>query len=267
MEEKTIDLLVTTMNKNPDEVKDLVRKNGLKGHVIVGNQNGEDSRLDLTEGETSITLSNLSSVGVSKNRNALLNISKADYVLFLDDDMTLKPNYPALLLQGLQDRPKAVAIHFNIDSANPKRPIPQHSKSGRLTFKKTTSLGVVGMLVDRRFVLDCGLSFDEKMGPGTTINHGEDTVFYHDLFKKTKQVYCDKNLLGTASQEISTWWGKSQKENLVGLGYMYRRMFGHFAFLYVIYHTLKHRSHYRDMSWTASLKAAREGIHLADRSN
>ena len=115
--------------------------------------------------------------------------------------------------------------------------------------------------------MDNCLFFDEQLGPGAKIDRGEDTVYLRAFLRKFK-IYQLPQTAFHAVQEGSTWWDSSHgtEKDIFASGYIYKRVFGAMALPYGIYHLIKYRRMYRQLSpakcikiFTAGMRAAAKG--------
>ena len=235
----TIDFLVTTVGKTQDEIVSIVLKDGLYGNVIVGNQRAcDESVCTFKMDNLVLTIVNMQSIGTSKNRNTLLKYSKSMYVTFWDDDAILFPEFKGSLSAFLAKAEKYDAVRFNTKSDNNERPIKIIKKSKKISFWELKSFGVLGVFFKRDILLKQKLIFNERIGPGTEIDHGEDTVFLRS-FLRNNNIFQFNNIIMHISQDDSCWFQQDKSlKYYFSQGYVYYLLFGYhsrfFAFLYML---------------------------------
>jgi glycosyltransferase involved in cell wall biosynthesis len=255
-----IQTLVTTMNLNDEDVFRLAKNNNLEGEVIIGDQCGFDG---LTKGGNtsggSITILKQATRGVSKNRNSLLDYSNSDIITFADDDLRFSDHYSSMVQEAFERFPKAEIIRFNIFTDSKDRPIKQISKNGLLHFLDVRSFGVWGFFIKRKFLVKHHIRFDENVGPGLPINHGEDTLFLRDCFKRTKAIYQIDSVIGYLSMGESSWYGKDLHQELRSVGYLYARLFPIMNLTYGMRFLDNHRKTYASISRWEQWKLFNEG--------
>lgn len=225
-----IQYLVTVVKKSADEIKNIVKRLNISGCILVGNQMMDiDDTYEMSCFGCTIKVFNMSSKGVSKNRNFLILNSSADFITFLDDDM--------YCVKGVQDKvedlvstSKYNSVRFNVISDNLGRPIKQIRKEGFIKFKHLSSCGVCGIFYKRDFLIKNNLFFNEDVGPGTIINHGEDALFNKQFFEKSK-VYCFPLVAFHAIQADSTWHNENRdlETELFAHGYVYYLLYKHYS--------------------------------------
>ena len=236
-----VQYLVTVMKKEKGELKKFLDSLNVKGSILVGNQRVDNNDVFSVEGNGyTATVFNSSEKGVSRNRNMLLEKAVADYVTFLDDDMRFKGDAQITVEQFLAKN-KYTCVRFNVVSNNQKREIKLINKNGFVGFHKLTSYGVFGCFFRTAFLREKSLKFNESVGPGTNINHGEDGVFLHDFLRKGK-IYSKKDVVFEIDQFESTWINENRDYDLelFSHGYiyylLYKKMANIMSILFLITH-------------------------------
>lgn len=255
----TCDILITTLNKTKSEILSLLEKNNIFGSVLVGNQgNKTHSEESIVDKNREVRIFNLTSRGVSKNRNYLLKQSSADYVIFLDDDVTIT-NYDF----NIANFDGKNAYRFNLTSKNSERPIKQITKQMQLNFNDVKSFGAWGIFFPRKILIDGKLTFNEFVGPGCKINHGEDSLFLFEYLQKNHVIQINKCCF-EVDQDISTWRGESRNlaNELISHGFLYATMFGKKAKFYLLYHLIKNRRSYKQLSFIKTFSISKKGVAL-----
>lgn len=255
----TYDILITTLNKTKHQILSLLNKNNIFGNILVGNQgNSIFSEENIIDKNRVIRIFNLTSNGVSTNRNFLLKQSKSDYVIFLDDDVTISNyGFNAESFDGKN------AYRFNLVSNNEERPIKQIMKQKKLKFNDLKSFGVWGVFFPRKILLENNFIFNEFIGPGRKINHGEDSLFLFQYIQKNPIIQFNRCCF-EVDQSASTWRGETRNitNELISHGFLYGIMFGRKAKLFLFYHLIKNRESYKELSLVKSFKISKKGIKL-----
>lgn len=257
----TFSYLITTINKTEEQILSIVSKANVKGIVLVGNQNSESySEKLIIDQNIEIHIFNILGKGVSKNRNLLLSKANSDYVTFLDDDVSFL-NDSQRIMEEMVERTsgKFNAHRFNSMSINDQRPINQIEKNGTVTMMELRNFGVWGIYFNRLFLIKNSLRFDENVGPGSIINHGEDFLFMKEYLKKNK-IYQHNYCGFSIEQKDSTWNGKNRDviRELFSHGFLYKRSFGIFWRQFLFVHFLKHKGLYKDY-WKQKYKICEKG--------
>lgn len=265
----TFQYLITTIKKTREEIIKLLDSTKIKGSFIVGNQLADSDSEDVFENDNyTILIINMKNKGTSLNRNTILKRASSDYVTFLDDDMYLDSNVIQEEIEKIVIEMNTDCIRFNIISDNSERAIKYLSKTGYITFKDLRSFGVCGEFYKRDCLIKSDLYFNESIGPGTDINHGEDTVYNHSFLKKYK-IYQISTIVFHAKQEKSTWNGMNRnvEKEIYSTGYIYELIFGWAAYGCGVYHLTKHRNNYKNVPYFKTIKILFEGIKISKKRN
>lgn len=215
-----LEVLVTTMNKTDDEIIVLYHKMHLTGPAIFGNQCGHDSVIESVIDGQPVKVVNQSTLGASRNRNAILRESTADLIVFMDDDIAMVEDYQTIVENDFGKHSSATSIRFNMLTLNPARPIRQHG-NGLATYHDVISYGVWGLVLNRKRILQNKLSFNPQFGPGTNLYCGEDAIFTRDLLFRTNHNYDSKKVLGVVEQRVSTWYARHDDSFFISQGALY----------------------------------------------
>lgn len=260
-----VQYLVTVVKKSETEIKQILDSLNLRGDILVGNQlMPTDNCYAISCNYYNAKIFNMTSCGVSKNRNFLLQHASADYVVFLDDDIYYLPDCQEKVEEEVR-LSNNNCIRFNIASDNKDRPIRFLNKKGYVGFNRLSSFGVCGCFFKRDFLLSNNLLFNEEIGPGTGINHGEDTVFLKSFLKYSK-VYSMPLVSFRAKQTNSTWRGENRKleVELYSHGYVYYLLFGKLANLRSVVFLATHMKSYpKGTKYSTLRKYIKSGIEKA----
>lgn len=259
----TIDILVSTFNKTIDEVKHIIDKGHYVSHVIVGDQVGYCGHEHFTSSfGADVDLYYFDSKGVSKSRNQLLGLSKAEIITFCDDDVSFFENYENNVFDAFSSHCNALVIRFNCSSLNENRPIRFVDKDGVIAFSTLKTFGVWGEFFKRDFIIGKRILFDEYAGPGSIIVSGEDVMFNKDVSLKTKEIYQSKKILATVAQTESSWFSNYDVPYFTATGYVYSHLFGFAAPLFGIAHWVKHHKEYSSVKFKTFVSGFRKGESL-----
>ena len=86
----SVTLLVSSLNKNPDE---FIRDNHISGNAVIVNQCDRENQREILSDSSRIVIIETNSRGVGVNRNLCIDNSFGDIVLFGDDDIVYDEDY------------------------------------------------------------------------------------------------------------------------------------------------------------------------------
>lgn len=264
-----INYLITTFKKQTNEIASMIKNNNYSGAILIGNQiqncQGTTDAF-FNDKKCCVSIYNHLSIGVSKNRNYLINKASADYVLFMDDDGIFCDNCDSQIKDIINSfQHHFDAIKFNIVSLNQQRPIKQIVKVKKAKFSDVSSFGVCGLLVKREFLVNNHLYFDENVGPGNYISSGEDVMFLKKLCDKSKRFYLHPYVVASMDQKESTWFSGFDEQYMINKGYNYRIMFGLMWFPLCVYSIIKHHKKDKRLSIRKKIHYSLYGCKLAKK--
>lgn len=259
-----IDFLITTVSRDNKAILDLIKKTNLSGSIIVGNQKSKTETVEhFCIDKAEVTIVNMKSIGTSINRNTLLQYCKNDFLTFWDDDSTMVSGAQEYVLAVLNKIKDFDAIRFNSQSLNNERPLKIIKRNKRIVFKDIKSLGVCGIFFKRDSIMEKHLLFRDDVGPGTVINHGEDTLFLLDFFKNKLSMFQDKKVLIDIDQNESCWYDKvSADDYYFSQGYLYNIIYPNTKFLHGFYHILKTKSRFKNSRLWNCMKYFKKGTNF-----
>ncbi len=125
--------------------------------------------------------------GLSRNRNFGLSLARADTIWFLDDDVIVEPQAAEHLRSALAAaNAQALCCRMRLTESGKlaKRYGPARI-IGRLGVLKVSS---VEILVDRRFLSEHGIRFNESLGIGTRLCSGEENMLLLDILRANGRI-------------------------------------------------------------------------------
>jgi len=190
-----------------------------------------------------IIYSQISSIGVAKNRNNALNYRvKGSICLLCDDDIIYyKDSFQKIRDEFKKDK-NLEFLTFKIKTYSGKNYKNYKSYSFKHTLKSLSIIGIVDVAFREEVIDKYHLSFDERFGPGGYYPIGEDFIFMTDAVKqKAKIIYKPINIV----QHDESGTGMMLKDDIIiGRGAMFARVFGILSFFVDIYFAIKNYKKY-----------------------
>ncbi len=200
----SFEVLVATMGQNDLSLR---QKMNIERDVLIANQCGQ-WRYDEEEREFGrVRMISSDTRGVGVNRNLALTISKADIVLFADDDVTYYDSDVHGVLDAFRELPDADVILFGIDMTRGGEVFDKRrNKVRRLRLHNALKYGAARMAVRRSALLKHNLAFSTLFGGGCIYSSGEDSLFLRECFAAGLRVYSHSYVLGACAKDSSTWF-------------------------------------------------------------
>lgn len=154
-------ILVLTHNKNKEECLNLVHSLNISDDVLICCQNNTSEIIN--EKNTEIVMSN--DIGVSNNRNNLLNNASGDICICIDDDCPLVDNYLEIIESTFKKYPDAQFILFNGIVTHENNRLVHNKKTKRVRrFKDVSYAGGPGLVFKRDAIKKYNLKYDTNVG-------------------------------------------------------------------------------------------------------
>ncbi|GHH97716.1 glycosyltransferase [Neobacillus kokaensis] len=199
-----IEVLVSTMNQRDMSI---VEKMNIFGDAIIINQSNFNDYIEINDNKKHVKMYSFNERGIGLSRNTALMRAMADICILADDDVVYHKDYINIILNAFEQNPNADLIIFNVRSLNTDR-------SGPVEIKKCTSVnyfnfmryGAVNIAFKRESIIKANIFFSLLFGGGAKYSSGEDTLFLFECLRKGLKVFTNPAVIGTVSQESSTWF-------------------------------------------------------------
>ena len=235
---------VVTMNKSDEDIINLYKKMGIKDDALFSNQCGKIGHISLTIEGHNILIHNFNDVGVSNNRNHLLDNSYGDICINVDDDCVMLDDYENIITNFFRDHPKCNYVQFNgIWCKQNNRKV--HNKKTKLVkkFNDVSYAGAPGFAYRTNIMNEIKLRYRTNLGIPNYVYNGEDSVFLYDLIKldKKKSFYRSSDVIFGVAEDIdnSTYFSSVNEQYCYSKGAITKIIHPRLKYLYLFYYTYK----------------------------
>lgn len=209
-----LEVLVATMGQ---ESCLLAEQMNIKGAAVLANQ---CDRWDYEE-QKDVRMLSTATRGVGINRNFALQLSKADILLFADDDVRYYDGALDGVVKAFEQFPQADVIFFGLDMTKDGKVFEKRrNKVRRVHIWNALRYGTARMAVRRSAVMEKRLSFSTLFGGGCIYGSGEDTVFIADCLRAGLKARSHDLVLGTCAKDSSSWFSGCNEKYLYDRGAM-----------------------------------------------
>lgn len=176
-----LQILVPTHHKNTEECFKLAKNLNINSNCLISNQTNESNIIK----NDFLTIVNRNDIGVSNNRNSLLENCEGTICACIDDDCPLVNNYEEIIEKEFIKFPNAEFILFNGVVTHENNRLVHNKKTKRVhRFNDVSYVGGPGLVFKKDAIKKCNLSYNTKVGYPNKISFGEDTLFIKNIIDK-----------------------------------------------------------------------------------
>ena len=260
MNEKKLQVLVVTMKQNSHN---LLERMKINSDALIGNQTDIDKKETFFYNGNKIEWYSWNERGVGLNRNNLLMRSRADIVLFADDDVSYVDDYTQKIIKEFEDHPESDVIIFNVPSTckDTRQKDYIAKKWKKLNLINCFRHGTFRIAVRREEILKKNIFFTLLFGGGAKYSAGEDSLFIADCIRKKLKVYESPLIIGNVSHEESTWFKGYSKKYFKDKGAFYACFSKFIPHLWCLQFAIRRRKLFiNEMSFMNACKFMFEGV-------
>lgn len=255
-----IEVLIPTHHKSKDEVIDIVKKDNIQSNVLICNQTEDELDIHID----TIHLVNINNIGVSNNRNNLLDYASDDICVCIDDDCRLVDNYLEIVNKFFKEHPDAEYVLFNGIVRKENDRLIHSKKTSKVRFFNQISYGGgPGLVFKKSAINKYKLRYNTSVGYPNYIYMGEDTLFLHDLAKSKAIVYRSSEVLFSIEEDVdnSIYFTGVDERFLICKGYITSLIHPYLKNLYLFKYAYRLR-HWRNnrFSFFELIKTMRRGF-------
>ena len=205
---KSVEVLVSTMNKEYIELLNLAKKMNITTDAVIINQNKKLKSIEThSQSKQTLTIINSLDRGLSKSRNLAIKHTNADICLIADDDMVYHSDYKRKIIKAYEQYPEADIIAFQVRRVgNPDREKKYRNKSNWENYITSMKISSVEITFRREAIMQNNLSFNPNIGAGTEFYNGEENVFLYDALKKNCKVLYLPIEIAEVDMSDSSWF-------------------------------------------------------------
>lgn len=256
-----LQVLVSTMHQASNDYS-LLDKMNIQSDAIVINQCDRNHFEKLNYKGHAILYLSFNERGVGLSRNNALMRATADICLFADDDVRYVDGYHEIVMREYKEHPDADVIVFNVPSTNPERGTPEIKKWHRLRFYNCLRYGTCQFSIRTKSIHKANIYFSLLFGGGARYSAGEDSLFVMDCIRKGLKVYASPLIIGTVTQNESTWFRGYNDKYFIDKGALYEAMTPTYSKLMSLQFCLRHRNMFKkDKKWWEAFNLMLRGIN------
>lgn len=193
-----VEVLLSTMNLNLEDLDSM----NITTPCIVINQCGKNGYREYKN----FKIYDSNSIGIGKSRNMAISKSKADILLFCDNDCVYNKDYEKTILDFYGKQKDADMVFFNMDSYD--NSIRNNTKGKRIHWYNYQKYAAYRISFKRTTFLKENIKVNEMFGGNAKYSHGEDTILIHEFLKRKCSIYASNHYIGQIVKNSyeSTWF-------------------------------------------------------------
>ena len=251
------EVLVAALEKDP---RALAEKMNIRTDCLIVNQCDRDGMEEFTHNGHTVRVLSMTKRGVGISRNAAIENSVGDILLFSDQDIVYYDGYEDIVKKEFELNPEADMLTFNINIGE-NRKTYENTDRGRVRLHNSGRYGAVSFAIKKDALIKSGVKFSLLFGGGAKYSAGEDSLFMCDLLKKGVKVFRTPGLLGYEDSSESTWFKGYNDKYFFDRGVLYHFLYGSLAKPLSLRFLYAHRGTLLDsMTLTKAYKLMKDGI-------
>lgn len=237
-------ILISTMRKNPDDIKAMLEKNNIRTDALIINQGESAGEIQNEWQGHHYRVLSTPEKGLSRSRNMAIEHADAEICLLADDDILYEDDVELTVTKAFEENPEYDCIAFYVNRSST---FAEKTAGTQREMSKWDSMGVmsVQLAFRRSAVLEKQLRFDELFGAGSdTFICGEENIFLSDCFSKGLKLLYVPVLIAHTFDNDSTWFTGYNEMYFQSKGAVFYRMYHSWYWLMVAAFAILKRSLY-----------------------
>ena len=233
-------VLIPTHHKTVEDIVNLYHFLNIKTDAIFANQNGLNDQINIKIDGNNVKIICTDTIGVSKNRNILLDSITFDDIYFcIDDDCVLVDNYHILITAFFKKYTPEYVLFNGLVPYEGNRKIHNKKTKRVRSFLDISYGGGPGLAFKGSCAKKLNLKYFEKIGYPNYIYAGEDSLMLKRLSQSKIKFYRSSDILFSIEidkEDNSTYFKGFNDQFFITKGAVYKLLFPHFYRLITIYY-------------------------------
>lgn len=220
-----VEVLVAALNKEPES---LAKQMNIESDCLIVNQCDKDEWKEFAHNGHTVRVLSMKKRGVGISRNAAIENSVGDILLFSDQDIVYEKGYEEAIVNEFENNPEAHMIVFNIDIDKSRRTY-FNTERKRVHLFNCGRYGAVSFAVKKDVLIKSGIKFSLLFGGGAKYSAGEDSLFIREIIKSGYKVFTAPITIGAETPTESTWFTGYNEKFFFDRGVLYHFLYGWLA--------------------------------------
>ena len=246
-----IEVLISTMNESSI---DCYKRFNLETNALIINQTDHNSYEEIDTGDFKVRMISTDTRGLGVSRNLAILNSKADVLVFADDDEVFEEGYAKTILDEFKAHPNVDFFIFKTIIYQDGKEIVKVRKEEDLALYKSLRYGSVHFVFKKEPIVRNNISVSTYFGAGTGNGSGEDSLFLRDAFKAGLKLRTSTKLIAKIYNDDSTWFEGYNEKFFYDKGMLAKALFPKTYRLYIKQFLLRHKDMTKDIKYKPAKK-------------
>lgn len=240
-----VQILLSTMKKNNDDINKLIKDMNIKNDCLVINQCNKEERFELVINNNRVTVVNSSDTGLSKSRNLALKNSIADVCIIADDDLEYVNNLNDIIIKEFNRNNGYDILIFKVYGRN-KKFKTYINKEKEISYLSSMNISSVQIALKKKEILDKNIYFNELLGAGSKYSMGEENEFLFRCLRKGIKIKYIPIKIADLYIGNSSWFNGYNKKYFIDRGASFTAMSKILSNILIIQFALRKRNVYKN---------------------
>jgi len=252
-----VEVLVAALNMEP---LTLAQQMNIDSHCLIVNQCEKNDFEEMEFKGHKLRVLSMTDRGVGISRNAAIDNSIGDILLFSDQDIVYDNDYESKILEEFKHNPQADMLVFNIRVEESRRTY-YNTERNPVKLYNCGRYGAVSFAVKKESLVKSAIRYSLLFGGGAKYSAGEDSLFIREIIKNGLKVYTAPVEIGEETPSESTWFSGYHEKFFFDRGVLYHFLYGWLAKPLSLRFLLAHRAMLcTQLSLSKAYSVMRKGI-------
>lgn len=239
-----IEILISTMN---EESIDCYKRFNLETDALIINQTDHNAYEEIDTGRFKVRMISTDTSGLGVSRNLAILNSRADILVFADDDEVFESGYSKKILDEFKTHPDVDFFIFKTIIYQDGKEIVKVKEDKDLSIYNALRYGSVHFAFKNESIRKHNVWISTYFGAGTGNGSGEDSLFIRDCFKLGLKLRTSTKLIAKIYNDDSTWFKGFDEKFFYDKGMLAKALFPKSYRLYIEQFLRRHKEMTREI--------------------
>lgn len=240
-----VQILLSTMKKNNDDINKLIKDMNIRNDCLVINQCNKEERFESVINNNKITVINSSGIGLSKSRNLAIKSSTSDICIIADDDLKYVNDLKDIVIREFNKNNGYDILVFKVYGRN-KEFKTYINKEKKINYLSSMKISSVQIALKKKEIIDKNIYFNELLGAGAKYSMGEENEFLFKCLREGIKIKYIPIKIADLYIGESSWFNGYDRKYFIDRGASFAAMSKIFSDILIIQFALRKRNIYKD---------------------